>query len=224
MIYNKRIHNGEEVHHMYDFVRLDEIVDILKSENVIFKEETKVDIYFHFDFNSCLFWCKYLPDSECNKHHRVGVYLPNCDVGTVYKLRSPASHYCFCLQIIKSTMVIDDVENNLAYVLFCILHEVGHWIHFTNSSMSEIEFCKYYSRFRAPVVQEESYIKSLADNDPKKILLEKEYTLKYNDLPDEKIANEYAEKNIEKVFIQVKSVLDEQLKAQQYLESIIFPN
>lgn len=96
------------------------------------------------------------------------------------------------------TMTVYIEEYCLTWAVFCVLHEVGHWIDYKNSGKTAYEFSMIEKGYRQDLEKERRMIYQTPDNHPQKRMLMENFNQKYNNIPSEKNANEYAIANIEK--------------------------
>jgi hypothetical protein len=219
---------------MYGFQKTSDIIEVLKKE-ILFKQDYDIPkIHLHCNFLELTFSCKTVSNCEanklfgCNKDETAwdsseGVYIPNCSVADIYSMRNPltTSHFELSIDMINSVKAIPKNEIKLAYTIFCILHEFGHWDYFINSGMSSKTFIEFLNPYRQKIVNKENSIKALPNYDMTKKAQEREYNIEYNELPDEKAANSYALRNIALALEKVTDNIKSEMEGLSILNSIL---
>lgn len=130
----------------------------------------------------------------------IGVYLPDLTIRECYELeqnRNPLS-ISTTIQEISFKMDVLIKEYCIVWAVYCILHEVGHWLDFKNSGKSAYEFSIIEKGYREDLEKERRMIYQIPDNHPQKRILMENFNQKYSEIPSEKKANEYAFANIKK--------------------------
>lgn len=128
--------------------------------------------------------------SEC------GLYIPELTADALIELHkrgNPGS----VKMIMSSVNKVYISEYNLTYAVFCILHELGHWVHYNSTDLSDKEFyCKEKAdRWDAEQLRKEIY--KMPDYNPIKLSLCDKQNEMYRNIPSEKAADQYALKHLE---------------------------
>lgn len=129
-----------------------------------------------------------------------GIYLPNYDSEEYMlyiKEKMPDTFE-------RTKSVIEDIVrfNDITFVIFSILHELGHWLQYYDyikQGHNDESFIFEYEIKRADLFlkRKSEYQQCKSIDDVK--LLNKKYDLLYSELPSEKFADEYALKHIKNV-------------------------
>ncbi|MCC8153166.1 MAG: hypothetical protein LIP01_02475 [Tannerellaceae bacterium] len=88
-------------------------------------------------------------------------------------------------------------EYNLTYAVFCILHELGHWVYYKESGMTDDEFYLHERPGRKEVTDLANRIRALPVGDPMIPTLCAQHEEMYRNLPSEKAADQYALEHLE---------------------------
>lgn len=128
----------------------------------------------------------------------IGVHLPDLDIKQYYELemkRNPSNIQSVIGKISYETPVWIK-EYYLVWAIYCVLHEIGHWIDFVNSGKTSYEFSIIEKGYREGLEKEAKVISQINDYSPQKRLLMEEYNRKYKEIPSEKAADDYAFSNL----------------------------
>ena len=79
-----------------------------------------------------------------------------------------------------------------AYVLFTILHEIGHWKHLIQSGLSSMDYWKKYEAGRDFIWMDFQCEYFVCKNDIQRQKTLARFNEKYRNLPSERFADEYA--------------------------------
>ena len=97
--------------------------------------------------------------------------------------------------------------NDISFSVFCILHEIGHWIQYKNfidEGNNDEQFIIYYELQRGMLIRqrnsEAAYCKTAQDVKT----LNKKYDSLYAELPTEKYANNFALEHLYEYVILIK--------------------
>lgn len=164
----------------------------LKQENttqtrIITREEYK-------DFHN---GCCNNGNEKYNKNE-LGVYIIDTSVSELYKFDYNLNQYSAkkTLDTINKIFSIASDEHELIYVIFTILHEVGHWLHFKESGKTSLEYWKWDAGERIEIVKFMNEPGSIALID---YIYQKRYFQIYKNIESERIADKYAFENLEKI-------------------------
>ena len=125
----------------------------------------------------------------------LGVHLTNVDLQQIYdsyfaKNSVAVEEICAFL---KDTFHISEEKISNAFVLFTILHEIGHWQHLIQSGLSRMDYWKKYEAMRDDLwIQFQFTYNLLCRTDDQRNMAFKCFNEKYRNLPSEKFADEYA--------------------------------
>lgn len=196
-------------------------VNILKEVVITFKELVEIlelnkiaPIHFHcqgeLDKNNYIFF-RYLGNEEKealingthdkNKKYNgsdIGVHLPDLNIKQYYELemkRNPLNIHSVIEKISYETEVWIK-EYCLVWSIYCVLHEVGHWLDFINSGKSSYEFSLIEKSYREELDKEAKVIYQMNDYSPQKRILMEKFNQKYKEIPSEKAADDYAFSNL----------------------------
>lgn len=141
---------------------------------------------------------KYVSDSE-------QIFIPLINVDELYELYNIGLSYDYLgtLERIKKIVKVTEENEKLLFAAYSILHEFGHWHSFVEKGRKPFlynESCE--EEYRAVREMKERIIgmdqRGLSIGKKNKIL--KDYFLRYNLIPNEKEANEYADMNLEQAY------------------------
>lgn len=122
-----------------------------------------------------------------------GLYLPNCDSAEVLdycKMSMPDG-----FERIKELICMKYAFDEISFVVFSILHELGHWIQYTefvDKGYSDQEFIFTYELERALLFSQREVEYRICKCKEDVIELNKKYDTLYAELPTEKYANDFA--------------------------------
>lgn len=164
--------------------------------------------------------CKY---EKCNENEKkkfvsssARIVLPNISTDylvEVYK-NNPCNKITYDLTIDKIKKIINcssEEEEKIAFATYIILHEVGHWIDFkeimkNNPYTFEKKDLKIRKNLHDEYCNFGKNIKNIFNlNDKEKIELKRLFK-KYRNIPLEKNADQYADKNLERVMNKLKEI------------------
>ena len=121
-----------------------------------------------------------------------GVYLPDCEIGVFYenaKNNNPIE-FSHMKSIIESICEF----NEYTYALFNVLHELGHWVHYTQFRAHGYSDYEYIDKFEIDRIklyaQREEEAKAFRGNTVEEF--NNKYSKLYCELPTEKEADNYA--------------------------------
>lgn len=138
----------------------------------------------------------YLKPSSDKKQ---GLYLPDYDSLIIFE-------YCQKeipdgYQRIRNLVSEKCIFNDISFVVFSILHELGHWLQYKkyiDDGHTDCEFICRYELDRAKLYAEREVEYNSCTNKDDVVALNKKYELLYANLPTEKWANEFAMEHITK--------------------------
>jgi len=145
----------------------------------------------------------------------LGVYLPDITIDELYDLehKRNAINLHRVQQEINSILCLKNDEIKLAYGIYVILHELGHWLDFQASGKSSIEYNLWDSEFRNKCNEFARNIHTLQSDTADELKLAKEAVDMYKNIPSEKAADKYAFENIKSKLEIVRNIdSSEQLK------------
>lgn len=171
---------------------------------------------FHFQFQKELSYkrsasCKHITCEERNDYIQktwaiekkydnsiLGVYLPDITTDELYDLerKRNAINFHRVLHEINSILCLKTDEIKLAYGIYVVLHEVGHWLDFQASGKSSIEYNLLDSEFRSKFNEFRKNTHALQGDTADELKHAKEAVSMYKNIPSEKAADEYAFENI----------------------------
>lgn len=195
-------------------ITLKNIVEILNIDAPVFyidKENMKKENYIFF---------KCISDTEVkdilegkhdiNKQYDnsdIGIYFPQMDIHNYFKLeinRNPVAIEVHINNILEK-IEISVNEYPLMWVIYCILHEYGHYLHFQKSNLTSFDYSNRHKEERIKDDKIVNYIKGIPDDMPFKLLIAKDYHKNiYMKYSDEKYADEYAMEHIVEAYHKVK--------------------
>lgn len=128
----------------------------------------------------------------------LGVYLPDITIDELYDLehKRNAINLHRVLSEINSILCLKNDEIKLAYGIYVILHEVGHWLDFQTSGKSSIEYNMWDSEFRNTCKEFIKNIHAIPGNTVDELQHSKKAVDMYKNIPSEKAADKYAFENI----------------------------
>lgn len=125
----------------------------------------------------------------------LGVHLTNVDLQQIYDSyfsQNPVADQETCT-ILKDTFHVSEEKISHAFVLFTILHEIGHWQHLIQSGLSRMDYWKKYEATRDSLwIQFQFTYNLLCRTDDQRNMALKCFNEQYRNLPSEKFADEYA--------------------------------
>ena len=93
-------------------------------------------------------------------------------------------------------------------LLYCVLHEYGHWLYFKETGLTSYEYCEQEKKERQPHEKVAREIYEMPDWDPYKQYLAERYEKEiYSQFTSEQAANKYALEHIEEA---MQAVFDQQ--------------
>lgn len=133
-------------------------------------------------------------DSLTFSDKELGVHLVNAELEEVYDSylkRNPKAVDTTC-SLISKHYKIPAEKKIFAYVLFTVLHEIGHWQHLVESGLSRINYWKTYEAKRDMlwIIFQSNYMNCTNEVQRKEIFVY--FNEQYRKLPSETFANEYA--------------------------------
>lgn len=128
----------------------------------------------------------------------LGIYLPDITVDELYDLENKrnSANLSTVLHEINSILCLKDDEIKLAYGIYVILHEVGHWLDFKSSGKSSLEYNLWDSEFRLRSKEFARNINAIPGHKADELKHAKEAVDMYKNIPSEKAADKYAFENI----------------------------
>lgn len=163
----------------------------------------KVDkVPIHFEDTKTFSSVTYLkPDSNLER----GLHLPNCD-------SAEALDHCKAsmpdgFERTKKYICTKCAFDEISFVIFSILHELGHWIQYTefvNKGHSDQEFIFAYELDRALLFSQREVEYKTCRCKEDVIELNKKYDILYSELPTEKYANDFALSHLSECVMMVK--------------------
>ncbi|MBP1745078.1 MAG: hypothetical protein H6Q58_2056, partial [Firmicutes bacterium] len=145
----------------------------------------------------------------------LGVYLPDITIDELYDLEYKRNviNLHRVLHKINSTLCLMNDEIKLAYGIYVILHEVGHWLDFQASGKSSLEYNLWDSEFRNKCNEFVKKVHVSPVDIVDGLKHAKEAVDMYKNIPSEKAADKYAFENIKsKLEIVINLDSSEQLK------------
>jgi hypothetical protein len=136
-------------------------------------------------------------------------HIPDCTVDKEFEISKKCNIYSFSIIVnfLRKLNIYKEFEISIAFSLYSILHEIGHFYHLMNFS-SKDEYLNFLNEFSNLSKQISTERKKSATHEEN---LQWEY--KYRSMPGEKEANIYAEMNIgcmlTKYKIEHKEIFDE---------------
>lgn len=206
-------------------MKISELVNILGVDKL-------APIHLMEEFNEKKFAeCKHLTEEEYNDFDEnrliegkeydtseLGVYFANVDIEKYYEFENKYNP-CQLKEVmndISYLFILNFVDEPIIYATYVTLHEIGHWINFKKSGMTSIEYAKWDSEFRRQPSEYSNFVREMPDNHPMKWIYAKEAVKKYRDIPSEKLADEYAFKNLRsslnKLNIETRKIEDNYIK------------
>ena len=137
---------------------------------------------------------------ETTIEKNVGVHIFRCDEKTLYAdfLRRNLPAVYARQQQLQSCFSIEQSDIPLAFTLFTILHEIGHMIHIQESQLSHADYWFRNNASRDDVWKLYQFCNSAICHTPQeKSLLLTFVNQIYDNIPSEKFANQFAEKEFE---------------------------
>lgn len=124
----------------------------------------------------------------------IGVHLPDLDIKEYYELEMNRNPFIINSVINKISYLTKVWVNEycLVWAIYCVLHEVGHWLDFINSGKTSYEFSIMEKSYREELDKEAKVIYQMDDYSLQKRLLMEKFNQKYKEIPSEKAADEYA--------------------------------
>lgn len=144
----------------------------------------------HFNDTKTFSSVTYLKDNSSAVR---GLHLPNCDSSDALEFCKTSMPDGF--ERIKRLVSTKCDFDEISFVCFSILHELGHWIQYTqfiSEGHNDQEFIVSYEFERALLLSQRQVEYSFCRNRENVIVLNRKYDALYADLPTEKYANEYA--------------------------------
>lgn len=160
--------------------------------------DKSVPVHYHIPLENSLlgqFYCKFISEKEVDDYKNnswkikdnynnssLGLYLPDSDTETAYKYEMNRNNTSVNETITELSFIekVPIDKKHLFYCIYAILHETGHWVHFKNSGLSNLEFAKEMNDSKNAII--EPYGSNV-------------HSKKYKLLPHEKIATDYAMNN-----------------------------
>lgn len=128
----------------------------------------------------------------------LGVYVPDLTIDEFISLEKERNYVHDIMNLVSYTITVPMNEYNLIFAIFCLLHEVGHWIQFIEMGLSSYDYFQWDKRYRADLVKDSKIIYNMPDNLFEKHILVKDYNERYRKIPSEMAADKYAFKHINK--------------------------
>lgn len=156
-------------------------------------------------------YCKHITCEERNDYNQkkwtiekkydsstLGIYLPDIAIDELYDLerKRNAINFHKVQHELKSILCLKTDEIKLAYVIYVILHEVGHWLDFKGSGKSSLEYNLWDSEFRNRSKEFARNINAIPGHKADELKHAKEAVDMYKNIPSEKAADKYAFENI----------------------------
>ena len=138
-----------------------------------------------------------LRNIACNntEDEPLGVHLVNVKVQKIYDSylsRNPIATKENCNMLISKCSAFEE-NIVLAYVLFIVFHEIGHWQHLVESGLSRMDYWKTYESERDEIwLGLQFAYNCICTNEEKRRVVVEHFNELYRKLPSEKFADEYA--------------------------------
>lgn len=148
------------------------------------------DVPIHFDDTKNFSSVTFLKD---NSNAVRGLHLPNCDSAEALEFCKTSTPDGFerIKQLVSTKCEFDEIS----FVCFSILHELGHWVQYTqfiSEGHNDQEFIMLYELDRALLLLQRNVEFNLCRCREDGIALNRKYDALYAELPTEKYANEFA--------------------------------
>ena len=138
-------------------------------------------------------------EGKDNSEEELGVHLVNVNLQQVYDSyldKAPITVQKTCDRLSAKFAVSGD-RKVFAYVLFTILHEIGHWQHLIQSGLTRIDYWRKYEGDRDSLWKDFQFAYHfMCKNESARQDITNYFNLKYEQLPSEVFANNYAEEKI----------------------------
>ena len=133
------------------------------------------------------------------------LYMPKLSVDGCARVYQDGTYeYEYTLDRVCKIIQPSKEDFNTAIILYMILHEFGHWNDFLlkdkkvySYSMADYKQAKEVWDYKVKVQRELAFKTSYGKKDLEML---KNYTIKYNSVPSEQRANNYADENYDKAF------------------------
>ncbi len=126
----------------------------------------------------------------------LGIYVPDVTIDEFIDLEKERNYVHEIINLVSYTITVPMDEYNLVFAIFCLLHEVGHWIHFKKMGLTSYDYFQWDKRYRADLVCDGNKIYNMPDNSFEKHILVREYNERYRKIPSEMAADTYALEHI----------------------------
>jgi hypothetical protein len=200
-----------------DYMRIKELVKYLDVEKLA---------PFHFfnekSNNKDNASCKHMTDEELDDYkkktwssekiyddNKLGIYIVDITINEIYELekkRNPIALNMVTNEISLLTPLMLD-EFKLAFGIYVILHEVGHWLDFKASGKSSLEYSLWDSEYRREPTRIADMIYELPDYLYEKREFARMQVEMYKKIPAEKSADKYAYENIKEKLDRMRAYL-----------------
>jgi hypothetical protein len=130
----------------------------------------------------------------------LGIYIPDITVEELYDLENyrNSTNLRKVINDISCLFQVRIDKQKIIFATYVVLHEIGHWINFKKSGMTSLEYSLWDSEFRKVASQYSAKVRAMPNNLPVKYLYAEKAVEMYKNIPSEKLADEYAFKNIER--------------------------
>lgn len=161
----------------------------------------------HYKCVFSLFWCNLKSNkvqqlfefSVSSENAPVIVSIPNGTVEEIFQHDITFNNEIarWLLRYIKGRMgtLIMSYPDDLLYVVFCILHEIGHWRYLDETNMGVREYYHSDSLARENLQEMAATLRSMPESKEKEELADK-YYYRYREIESEKNADQYAFDNL----------------------------
>ena len=134
-------------------------------------------------------------DAKNILNEELGVHIVDADIQQVFnnalaKTGPVVREIC---DMLADRCSVKKEQEKFAYVLFTILHEIGHWQHLKQSGLSGLEYWKKYETGRDSLWINYQFIYNcMCTNDAEREVATIHFNREYRKLPSEEFADEYA--------------------------------
>lgn len=132
------------------------------------------------------------------REDELGVHLVNLELQDVYNnylKKNPVAVYKLCALLTEQCAVPTD-KIIPAYVLFTVLHEIGHWQHLVRSGLTRTEYWKEYEAKRDDLWMEFQFMYHFCRNKQEQQYILDLYDGMYRNLPSERFADDFAKNEL----------------------------
>mgnify|MGYP006898620511 FL=1 len=132
------------------------------------------------------------------REDELGVHLVNLELQDVYNnylKKNPVAVSKLCALLTEQCAVPTD-KIIPAYVLFTVLHEIGHWQHLVRSGLTRTEYWKEYEAQRDDLWMEFQFMYHFCRNKQEQQYILDLYDGMYRNLPSERFADDFAKNEL----------------------------